>query len=51
MAIHGGFCARDIVYFAYKLKEILARLVLYAKYTIIEKLRLRLEIVFVVHAE
>ena len=36
MAIHGGFCARDIVYFAYKLKEIPACLVsyLYAKYTI-----------------
>ena len=36
MAIHGGFCARDIVYFAYILKEILACLVsyLYAKYTI-----------------
>ena len=24
MAIHGEFCARDIVYFAYILKEILA---------------------------
>ena len=36
MAIHGEFCARDIVYFAYILKEILACLVsyLYAKYTI-----------------